>query len=74
MHPVRCEYFTSLIQLSLCKFSLASFSSDVCERDVGVSYSADKVGGILDEACSADDLATVTERAKACARKWGKIV
>ena len=27
---------------------------------------------LLDEACTADDLATVTERAKACARKWGK--
>ena len=25
---------------------------------------------LLDEACTADDLATVTERAKACARKW----
>ena len=24
----------------------------------------------IDEACTADDLATVTERAKACARKW----
>ena len=30
--------------------------------------------GELDEACTADDLATVTERAKACARKWEKIV
>ena len=33
---------------------------------------------LLDEACTADDLATVTERAatraKACTRKWGKIV
>ena len=29
---------------------------------------------LLDEACSADDLATVTERAKACARKWENIV
>ena len=29
---------------------------------------------VLDEACTADDLATVTERAKACARKWEKIV
>ena len=29
---------------------------------------------LLDEACTADDLATVTERAKACARKWEKIV
>ena len=29
---------------------------------------------LLDEACTADDLATVTERAKACARKWDKIV
>ena len=29
---------------------------------------------LLDEACMADDLATVTERAKACARKWTKIV
>ena len=29
---------------------------------------------LLDEACMADDLATVTERAKACARKWEKIV
>ena len=29
---------------------------------------------LLDEACTADDLATVTERAMACARKWGKIV
>ena len=27
---------------------------------------------LLDEACTADDLATVTERPKACARKWGK--
>ena len=27
----------------------------------------------IDEACTADDLATVTERAKACARKWGKL-
>ena len=25
---------------------------------------------LLDEACTADDLATGTERAKACARKW----
>ena len=29
---------------------------------------------LLDEACMADDLAIVTERAKACARKWEKIV
>ena len=29
---------------------------------------------LLDEACTADDMATVTERAKACARKWEKIV
>ena len=29
---------------------------------------------LLDEVCTADDLATVTERAKACARKWDKIV
>ena len=29
---------------------------------------------LLDGACTADDLATVTERAKACARKWEKIV
>ena len=29
---------------------------------------------LLDEACTADDLATVTERAKACARKWEEIV
>ena len=29
---------------------------------------------LLDEACAADDLATVTERATACARKWGKMV
>ena len=29
---------------------------------------------LLDEACRADDLATVTERAKACARKWENIV
>ena len=29
---------------------------------------------LLDEACTPDDLATVTERAKACARKWEKIV
>ena len=29
---------------------------------------------LLDEACRADDLATVTERAKTCARKWEKIV
>ena len=28
---------------------------------------------LLDEACTADDLATVTERAKACARKWKKM-
>ena len=28
----------------------------------------------LDDACTADDLATVTERAKACTRKWEKIV
>ena len=27
---------------------------------------------LLDEACTADDLATVTERAKACARKCDK--
>ena len=27
---------------------------------------------LLDEACTADDLATVTERAKACAHKWVK--
>ena len=26
---------------------------------------------LLDEACTADDLATVTEWAMACARKWG---
>ena len=29
---------------------------------------------LLDEACTADDLATVTVRAKTCAREWGKIV
>ena len=29
---------------------------------------------LLDEARTADDLATVTERAKACARKWENIV
>ena len=29
---------------------------------------------LLDEACKADDLAIVTERAKACARKWENIV
>ena len=29
---------------------------------------------LLDKACTADDLATVTERAKACARKWENIV
>ena len=29
---------------------------------------------LLDEACTADDLATVTERAKACARKWENTV
>ena len=29
---------------------------------------------ILDEACTADDLATVTERAMACTRKWENIV
>ena len=29
---------------------------------------------LLDEACTADDLATVTERAMACARKWEQIV
>ena len=29
---------------------------------------------LLDEACTADDLATVTERTKACARKWEKFV
>ena len=29
---------------------------------------------LLDEACTADDIATVTERAKACARKWEQIV
>ena len=29
---------------------------------------------LLDEACTAEDLATVTERAMACARKWEKIV
>ena len=29
---------------------------------------------LLDEACTADDLVTVIERAKACARKWEKIV
>ena len=28
---------------------------------------------LLDEACTADDLATVIERAKACARKRGKV-
>ena len=28
---------------------------------------------LLDEACTADDLATVTERAMACARKWEKV-
>ena len=27
---------------------------------------------LLDEDCTADDLATVTDRAMACARKWGK--
>ena len=39
MHSVRCEYIINLIQSSLstlCKFSLASFSSDVCERDVSI--------------------------------------
>ena len=38
MHSVRCEYIISLVQSSLstlCKFSLASFSSNVCEGDVG---------------------------------------
>ena len=29
---------------------------------------------LLDEACAVDDLATVTERAKAHARKWKKVV
>ena len=29
---------------------------------------------LLDKACTADDLTTVTKRAKACARKWEKIV
>ena len=29
---------------------------------------------LLDEACPADDMTTVTERAKACARKWENIV
>ena len=29
---------------------------------------------LLDEACTAEDLVTVTERAKACARKWQYIV
>ena len=29
---------------------------------------------LLDEACTADDLATVRELAIACARKWGKCV
>ncbi len=29
---------------------------------------------LLDEACTDDDLATVTERAKAWARKWENIV
>ena len=29
---------------------------------------------LLDEVCTADDLATVTEHAKACASKWEKIV
>ena len=29
---------------------------------------------LQDEACTADDLATVTERAMECARKWGEIV
>ena len=29
---------------------------------------------LLDEACTADDLTTATERAKACARSWEKIV
>ncbi len=29
---------------------------------------------LLDETCTADDLATVTEQAKACARKWEKSV
>ena len=29
---------------------------------------------LLDEACTADDLVTVTERAKACARKWNNKV
>ena len=29
---------------------------------------------LLDEACTADDLVTVTERAEACARKWEKTV
>ena len=28
---------------------------------------------LLDETCTADDLATATERAKACARRWEKI-
>ena len=29
---------------------------------------------LLDEACTADDIATVTEQANACARKWEKIM
>ena len=29
---------------------------------------------LLDEACTADGMATVTERAKACARNWENIV
>ena len=29
---------------------------------------------LLEEACTADDLAPVTERAQACARKWDNIV
>ena len=28
---------------------------------------------LLDEACTADEMVTVTERAMACARKWGKM-
>ena len=38
------------------------------------STSSPAVYSLIDEACRADDLAAVTERAKVCARKWEKIV
>ena len=49
----------------------------VCDVLVAMLYNrslGDATVHLPVEACAADDLATVTEQAKACARKWEKMV